>query len=124
MGGRGSAGSTPSFTQSGSKISVNGDTINMTKRGAYQGTVGEKKTSMSKDGRTSTTIETSLYKSNSGALYEVTEKTTIRERSASESALVRGTNNKYRNSGAVTGTSSLGDMYKTETKITKVRRRG
>lgn len=43
MGGRGSAGSTPSFTQSGSKISVNGDTINMTKRGAYQGTVGERK---------------------------------------------------------------------------------
>lgn len=135
MGGRGSGGgkrsgggggvsSGSSFVQAGSKISVNGDTINMSKRGAYQGVVGDRKTSVSKDGKTSTTTETRLYKSNSGAMYEVTEKTTVRERSVSEAAVYRAAGgSRYRSSGAVMGASSLGDMYQTETKITKVRKR-
>lgn len=134
MGGRGSGGGKRSggggggggsaFKAAGSKISVSGDTINMSKRGAYQGMVGDRKTTMSKDGKTSTTTETRLYKSNSGALYEVTEKTVIRERSSTESAAIRaGGGTRYRSPGAVMGVSNLGDIYRTTTEITRVKRR-
>lgn len=122
-GGKGGGGSSGSFKVSGNKISVGEDTINMIKKGAFQQELS-RQTSLSADGKTSTTTITRLYKSNSGTMYEVTEKTTVRERSAAESARVRVTNpSRYRSGGTVMGTGSMGDLYQTTSEITRVKKR-
>lgn len=123
-GGKGGGGSSSgNFKVSGNKISVGEDTINMTKRGAFQEELG-RETSLSADGKTSTTTVTRLYKSNSGAMYEVTEKTIVRERSNTEGAAIRaGNSSRYSGAGAVTGTSSMGDLYQTTSEITRVKKR-
>ncbi len=120
---RGGGGSSESknFTVNGSKISVDGDTINMTKRGAYQETLSIE-TSLSADGKTSTTTETRLYKSNSGAMYEVTEKVTMRERSTAEQARMDVVN-PIRSAGSVMTYTNSTNRFDTKIEITKVKRR-
>lgn len=129
MGGNGSGGGKRSggggggFTTQGSRIFINGDVINMQKRGAYQGRVGDQKTSLSKDRKISTTEETRLYKGNSGSLYEVTERTVVRERSKEESRRIfNKAPYKYKQIGWADSTS-LDYLYDTTTTVTKVKKR-
>ena len=120
-GGGGGSTESKNFTVNGSKISVDGDTINMTKRGAYQDTLSIE-TSLSADGKTSTTTETRLYKSNSGAMYEVTEKVTTRERSVAEQSRMDAVN-PIRSAGPVMTYTNATNRFDTKIEITKVKKR-